>query len=148
MNKFFTDLNDLAKARFFFDDIGVRKGIDVGESPFVEGEDCFNVDFFELVGFAEIFHDSKDIRRGALGMKFENNAVEKAMFGTVEVVGIEDSGNLRDNFSLSNEHCGQNVLFHGNGIREIIVILIQIQHNLSFFSVKTKRRHSLDVNAV
>lgn len=58
------------------------------------------------------------------------------MFRAVEVVGVEDNGNLRDNLALSNKHGGREVFSHGDGIRKITAI--QIQNNFSFSQSKRK----------
>lgn len=69
-----------------------------------------------------------------MSVELKNDTVRDSVFRAVEVVGVEDNGNLWNNLVFANKHSRQNVLLHGNGIREIVVILIQIQHNLSSFS--------------
>ena len=113
--------NNFSEVGFFFDDAGVMQGVSIGESPSGGIEGIFESKTVQP-GFTHIVNEGIDIGSDAVQIKLDDVFENELMFGTIEIVGVDDVEKFGDNFTVTNEHSSENLFFNFDAMREIVSI--------------------------
>ena len=134
--------NNFSEVRFFFDDFGVRESESIGESPSSDIK-CVLKNIAFQSDFTHIFDERKGVGFDTVQVQFDNVLENKLMFGTIEIVSVDDVEKFWNDFAATNEHCAQNFLFHFEVVGEIIGGKKVVHKNAPLS--KIKGRHSVNV---
>ena len=117
-----TEFDNLSEVSFFLDDASMVLSTSSGEGRVNKREQITMFNLAKVTGLAKFFFDSKIIDRLFFCEESQNGLENEAMFRTIKVVGVDNSGDIRNDKPFLHEHSGEKLLLHFDSFRKLFLI--------------------------